>query len=95
MAVSKEDIRVVAHLARLEFEEVELDAFTTEFNSIVTYVDQLKELNTTGVEPMAHALPLHNVFRDDVVTSSLPVDQALANAPARQSNFYSVPAVHD
>lgn len=93
MAVSANDIRWVAHLARLEFAESELDHFTDQFNEILKYVDQLRSVPTDGIEPLAHALPIHNVFRDDVVTESLPRDAALANAPNRRGEFYGVPAV--
>ena len=64
MAVSANDIRWVAHLARLEFAEEELVRFTDQFNDILLYVDQLRGVNTEGVEPLAHALPIHNIFRD-------------------------------
>lgn len=93
MAVNANDIRWVAHLARLEFTEEELVTFTGQFNDILQYVDQLKSVNTDGVEPLAHALPIHNVFRDDEPRPSLARDEALANAPKRQDEFYSVPAV--
>lgn len=93
MALNANDIRWVAHLARLEFADSELDHFTAQFNDILKYVDQLKAVNTEGVEPLAHALPIHNVFRDDTVTTSLSAGDALANAPDRRGDFYGVPAV--
>ena len=93
MAVNANDIRWVAHLARLEFAETELEHFTGQFNEILKYVDQLRSVNTDGVEPLAHALPIHNVFRDDTITTSLTCDEALANAPDRRGEFYGVPAV--
>ena len=73
---------------------------TRQLSAIVDYVDQLQQVNTDGVEPLAHALPVHNVFRDDEPAPSLPVDEALANAPdrrtdARGEQFYGVPAVLD
>jgi aspartyl-tRNA(Asn)/glutamyl-tRNA(Gln) amidotransferase subunit C len=87
----------VAHLARLELTEAELETMTRQLSSIVDYIDQLKRVNTDGVEPLAHALAVHNVFRDDEPAPSLPVDEALANAPdrrtARGEQFYGVPAV--
>jgi aspartyl-tRNA(Asn)/glutamyl-tRNA(Gln) amidotransferase subunit C len=95
MAVSANDIRWVAHLARLEFAESELEHFTGQFNNILKYVDQLRAVNTEGVEPLAHALPIHNCFRDDEVTASLPREEALANAPDKRGEFYGVPAVLD
>jgi aspartyl-tRNA(Asn)/glutamyl-tRNA(Gln) amidotransferase subunit C len=68
---------------------------TRQLSSIVDYVGQLQQVNTDGVEPLAHPLPVHNVFRDDEPRPSLPTDAALANAPARQGDFYAVPAVLD
>ncbi|MGH7226230.1 MAG: Asp-tRNA(Asn)/Glu-tRNA(Gln) amidotransferase subunit GatC, partial [Gemmataceae bacterium] len=59
------------------------------------YVDQLKQVNTDGIEPMAHALAVQNVFRADDPTVTLSVADALANAPQRRGDFYSVPAVLD
>jgi aspartyl-tRNA(Asn)/glutamyl-tRNA(Gln) amidotransferase subunit C len=95
MAVDADKIRWVAHLARLDFAESDIEHFTQQFNDILKYVDQLQSVPVEGVEPLAHALPIHNVFRDDVVAASLPLDEALANAPARKGEFYSVPAVLD
>ena len=57
---------------------------TRQLSAILDYVDQLQQVNTDGVEPLAHPLPIHNVFRDDEPAPSLPVDEALANAPDRQ-----------
>jgi aspartyl-tRNA(Asn)/glutamyl-tRNA(Gln) amidotransferase subunit C len=68
---------------------------TRQLSKIVGYVDQLKQVNTDGIEPLAHALPVHNVFRTDSLGESLPLDAALANAPQRQGDFYGVPAVLD
>ena len=97
MALTPEEVRWVAHLARLELTEAELETMTRQLSSIVDYVDQLKRVNTDGVEPLAHALAVHNAFRDDEPAPSLPVDEALANAPdrrtARGEQFYGVPAV--
>ncbi len=89
------EVRKVAKLARLELADAELEPMAKQLTAILGYVDQLKELDTTGVEPMAHPLPLQNVFRDDVVTASLPVNEALQNAPARNGDFFAVPAVLD
>ncbi len=91
--MTPDQVRWVAHLARLELSAAELAAMTRQLTSIVDYVAQLQAVNTDGVEPMAHALPVHNVFRDDEPRPSLPVAEALANAPDRQGDFYGVPAV--
>jgi aspartyl-tRNA(Asn)/glutamyl-tRNA(Gln) amidotransferase subunit C len=95
MSLTADDVRWVAHLARLELTDAELATMTDQLRAIVAYVDQLKQVNTDGVEPMAHAVEVHNVFRPDESAPSLPVDAALANAPDRRDNFYSVPAVLD
>ena len=83
----------MALLARLQLTAVELDTLTSQLGQIVGYVDQLAEVDTTGVEPMAHAVELHNVFADDRVQPSLPRDAALANAPRDNGRGYLVPAV--
>jgi aspartyl-tRNA(Asn)/glutamyl-tRNA(Gln) amidotransferase subunit C len=93
MSLSADQVRWVAHLARLELSDEELAMMTPQLSAIVEYVDQLKQVNTEGIEPLAHPLPVQNVFREDGPAASLPVDEALANAPARQGDFYRVPAV--
>jgi aspartyl-tRNA(Asn)/glutamyl-tRNA(Gln) amidotransferase subunit C len=95
MSLSADDVRWVAHLARLELSQAELETITPQLQAIVAYVDQLRKANTDGVEPLAHPLPIQNVFRDDQPAPSLSVDAALANAPAREGEFYRVPAVLD
>jgi len=91
--MTPEQVRWVAHLARLELSDDELATLTRQLTSIVDYVAQLQAVNTDGVEPLAHALPVHNVFRPDEPRPSLSADEALANAPDRQGDFFAVPAV--
>ncbi len=93
MSLSIEDVAKVAVLARLRLSPEELETFTGQLNSIVDYVAQLQELDTTGVEPLAHGVELRNVFRDDVRGQALDREQALANAPKRDSVGFLVPAV--
>jgi aspartyl-tRNA(Asn)/glutamyl-tRNA(Gln) amidotransferase subunit C len=93
MDLTREQVRWVAHLARLELSEEELEIMTRQLRNILEYVNQLQQVPTEGVEPMAHPLPIANVFRPDESEPSLSVDQALANAPARQGDYYRVPAV--
>jgi len=93
MSLSRADVEKVSLLARLQLTDAELDLMTTQLGQIVGYVEQLAELDTEGVEPMAHALELSNVFADDVVRPSLPRQAALANAPHQDGQFYLVPAV--
>jgi aspartyl-tRNA(Asn)/glutamyl-tRNA(Gln) amidotransferase subunit C len=93
MSLTREDVLKVSLLARLELTPAELDSMTTQLAGIVGYVEQLGELNTEGVEPMAHALDVSNVFGEDVVAPSLSRDKALANAPNHDREFFLVPAV--
>jgi aspartyl-tRNA(Asn)/glutamyl-tRNA(Gln) amidotransferase subunit C len=93
MSISRQEIEKVALLGRLRLSEAELATMTAELGKIVQYVDQLTKVNTDGVEPMAHAIEIANVFRADEVTASLPRDEALANAPHHDERGYLVPAV--
>jgi aspartyl-tRNA(Asn)/glutamyl-tRNA(Gln) amidotransferase subunit C len=93
MAITRADVEKVALLARLRLSETELDTLTSELAQIVTYVDHLAEVDTEGVEPMAHAVEVSNVFSADEVRESLPREIALANAPSRNERGYLVPAV--
>src|SRR5205823_3593642 len=95
MSLTLDQVRWVAHLARLELSDAELATMTRQLNSIVDYVNLLQRVNTEGVEPLAHALPIQNVFREDEPSPSLPVGAALANAPDRRGDFFGVPAVLD
>ena len=95
MALTGDQVRWVAHLARLELSDAELETMTRQLSAIVEYVNQLQQVNTDGVEPLAHALDVSNVFRADEPRPALPVDAALANAPDRRGDFYGVPAVLD
>lgn len=90
-----EQVRWVSHLARLELNEAELQAMASQLSAILEYVDQLKAVDTEGVEPLAHPLRMSNVFRDDEPAESLTADSALANSPNRQGDFFGVPAVLD
>jgi len=93
MAISPEQVRWVANLARLELGDADLAKMTEQLSAILAYVDQLKQVPTDGVEPLAHPLKVHNVFRADEPGSSLPVNEALANAPDRRGDYFGVPAV--
>lgn len=95
MPLTPETVGNIATLARLELTPEELSAMTRQLASILDYVRQLDELDLNGVEPLAHAVDLQNVFREDEPAPSLPVAEALANAPRRSRDFYAVPAVLD
>lgn len=93
MSLQRADVEKVSLLGRLKLSEAELDTMTAQLVRIVDYIEQLNELDTANVEPMAHAVELHNVFAEDVVQPSLPRAAALANAPKRDEECYRVPAV--
>ncbi|MFO0803908.1 MAG: Asp-tRNA(Asn)/Glu-tRNA(Gln) amidotransferase subunit GatC [Gemmataceae bacterium] len=97
MPLDADEVRKVARLARLELAEADLARLQPQIAAILDYVNQLQQLPTDGVEPLAHPLPVSNAFRDDEPAPSLPVDDALANAPNRLGNYFGVPAVfsHD
>jgi aspartyl-tRNA(Asn)/glutamyl-tRNA(Gln) amidotransferase subunit C len=93
--ISPELVKHIAHLSRLNATETELEAMAAELSKVVGYIDLLAEVDTTDVEPTAHALPLRNVFREDEVRDSFDPDTALANAPEREKTFFRVPKVLD
>jgi aspartyl-tRNA(Asn)/glutamyl-tRNA(Gln) amidotransferase subunit C len=93
MSLTRAEVEKVSLLGRLLLSEGELDTMTAQLTRVVGYVEQLREVNTDDVQPMAHAVEMHNVFRDDELSQSLPREAALANAPKRDSECYRVPAV--
>ena len=93
MAISRDDVEKVSLLGRLSLSTEELDRMTTQMVQILEYMELLREVDTEGVEPMAHALDVSGVFRDDRARPGLDRDRALANAPNRDDQCYLVPAV--
>ncbi len=93
--LSRDEVAKVALLARLRLSADELDRMTVQLGSILGYVERLAEVDTTGVEPMAHAVERTNVFRDDVETPMLPREAALANAPKTDGHYFLVPQMID
>ncbi|GAB5403406.1 MAG: Asp-tRNA(Asn)/Glu-tRNA(Gln) amidotransferase subunit GatC [Aureliella sp.] len=93
MQLSRDEIKKVAVLARLEFSEDELGAFSEQLGNIVAFVDQLSEVDTDGVEEMAHPLDVHSVVRPDVLSAGLSREEALANSPSHNDEFFQVPPV--
>ncbi len=93
MKITKDEVAYVAHLARLEFGEEEMEKFTSQLNDILLSMDKLNEVDTGGVEPMTHAIAQKNAFREDAVRPSLPIGEALANAPDPKGEFFRVPKV--
>ena len=93
MAISREDVAKAAKLARLQPTSEELDTLAPQVAEIVAYVEQLAEVDTEGVEPMAHGVELTNVLRPDEARESLSRDAALSNAPHHDKVGFRVPAV--
>jgi len=91
--ITESDVRHIAHLSRLNPTDEEVRLFSSQLSAILQYVEQLNEVDTKDVPPTAHALPVKNIFRDDVPGKCLTPDEALANAPARDGNFFAVPKV--
>ncbi|MCL5019806.1 MAG: Asp-tRNA(Asn)/Glu-tRNA(Gln) amidotransferase subunit GatC [Patescibacteria group bacterium] len=95
MGVTRNDVRKIAQLARLDFTPEEEERLTGELNEILNYMEQLNELDTSKIEPLSHIIEMGNVFRDDIVQPSLSPEEALMNAPNRFNNYFTVPKVLD
>ena len=93
--IGEAQVRHVAKLARLDLTDEEVARFSTQLSAILDYIEKLNELDTDSVEPLAHCLPIHNIFREDVVTESLDTELALENAPLHFENFFKVPKILD
>jgi aspartyl-tRNA(Asn)/glutamyl-tRNA(Gln) amidotransferase subunit C len=81
MKISKTEVAHVARLARLALDETEIATLTGEMDTILDYVEQLNRLDTVGIVPTAHAVPMENAFREDEVKPGFTAEQALSNAP--------------
>jgi aspartyl-tRNA(Asn)/glutamyl-tRNA(Gln) amidotransferase subunit C len=86
-------IRKVAKLSRLDLSDAEVEEFAGQLSSILDYVEKMNELNTDGIEPLAHCLPIANVFREDNVKESLGTEKVLSNAPQSEAEFFKVPKI--
>lgn len=93
MGITADDVKHIAALSRLQLSDEESEVFGRQLNDILHYVDQLNELDTTNIDSTSHVLPLNNVFREDIETSSIDVTDALMNAPDRANGFYRVPKI--
>ena len=91
--ITRADVEHVAQLARLALTDAELTSLTSELGAILDYAAEVSALDTDGVEPTAHPLPLVNVFRADVVEPGLPRDEVLAVAPAAEDGRFKVPRI--
>ncbi len=93
MPLSREDVLHVARLARIALNDDEVERFRTQLSDILDHFDVLRQIDTEGVPPTAHTLDLVNVERDDEVRPSMPVEDVLRNAPAREGDLFRVRAV--
>lgn len=93
MQLNADHVRKVASLARLKVSDAEVEELLGDLTAILDYVDVLNEVDTTGVQPMVHAVELHDVLRDDVPVESLPRSEALRNAPRTDGQHFLVPTI--
>ncbi len=93
MSISTEDVEHVARLARLRLSVEEKEMFRRQLSDVLEHARRISEVDTTGVPPTNHAIPLSNVYREDVETASLPVEEAISNAPWAQDGAFRVPRI--
>jgi aspartyl-tRNA(Asn)/glutamyl-tRNA(Gln) amidotransferase subunit C len=93
MSVDKNEILKIASLAKLKFNDDEIEKFTYQFNEILNYINKLNEINTDNVEPLSHPLEINSVMRDDELKISISTNKALMNAPDKDDRFFKVPKV--
>jgi aspartyl-tRNA(Asn)/glutamyl-tRNA(Gln) amidotransferase subunit C len=93
MALSREEVRKVALLARLELTDAEIDQQAKNLNGLLQEFEVLQGLDVTGIEPTSHSIPVYNVFRADETRPSLPREAVLANAPEAREGCFVVPRI--
>ena len=93
MAVTGEEVKRIASLARLRIENEEIESFTLQFNEILNYIDKLNQLDTKDVEPLSHPVEIKKKEREDLLVPSIEREQALKNAPSQNGIFFGVPKV--
>ena len=93
MDITKDIVDYIALLARLELEGKEKELLANDLNSILRYMDKLNELDTKGVEPLSHVLPVNNRFRDDIIDESFIGKEPLKNAPDKDKGYFRVPKI--
>ena len=91
--MEKFDLRNVARLARLHFKDEELKVFESQLSQILNFVEELKTVNVDGVEPTSHPLAISNVFREDAIKPSLPIESFLKHSPQSKGRFFEVPKI--
>lgn len=93
MSVTRKEIEHIAELARLHLNEHEIEEYTVQLNKILEYVEKLNELDTENIQPLSHPNEGVNVFREDIVYTSVDREDALKNAPSKTDEFFKVPKV--
>lgn len=93
MNIDQQKLEELAHLARLEFSDSEKENIREDLEKIIAFCDQLKELDTTGIEPLIYLSDEKNILRDDIVKEGLNREMALKNAPSSDSDYFKVPKV--
>ncbi len=93
MKITEKDIEYVAKLARLYVSDEQKAKLTKDMSAIIEFADTLSKIDTEGVEPAAHAIPVQNVFREDTVQDSYNRDEILKNAPEKEAGCFSVPKI--
>ena len=91
--VTQKDLEMVALLSRMEVSEQDREKYLRQLDAFLQYVDNLAALPTDEVEPLAHVLPINNVFREDTVRPSLDREMALSNAPLQEDGYFKVPKI--
>ena len=91
--ISEKEVKHVAKLARLELTDEEIQKYSKQLGDILKYVEKMNEVDTTGVEPMPHAIPLYNVMREDIVKYEETKDELMKNAPYEEDGFFRVPKI--
>ncbi|MCZ7611502.1 MAG: Asp-tRNA(Asn)/Glu-tRNA(Gln) amidotransferase subunit GatC [Ignavibacterium sp.] len=93
MSITKKDVEEIAALAKLKFNDEELQNFTVQMNEILTYMDKLNELDTENVKPLSHPVEQVNIFREDKLKKSVSTEEALKNSPDKTDQHFKVPKV--
>ncbi len=93
MKLSREEVLHIAHLARIELKEEEVEKFRSQLSEILTFVEKLNELNTEGIDPKFSVIPPENVLREDILGLSLPREKVFMNAPETDGEYFIVPKV--
>lgn len=88
-----EDVKKIANLANIKINDNEIEEIQDKFNQVLKYVSKIEEFDLTGVEPMTHVNEYYNIWREDEVKESMPIEDVLLNAPKKNEQFFKVPKV--